>query len=120
HGQLTAGGDNEAGAARRSLESIAEACQRAELRLAIELIPNDLSTADALTGWLEGELELGPAGVCLDVGHAHLLGGAAETIERLSGHVVTTHVHDNRGRSDDHLAPFDGTVDWPSVLMTLS
>ena len=29
---------------------------------------------------------------------------------------MTTHVHDNRGRTDDHLVPFDGTIDWPAAL----
>ena len=33
---------------------------------------------------------------------------------------MTTHVHDNRGRTDDHLVPFDGTIDWPAALMALS
>jgi sugar phosphate isomerase/epimerase len=25
-------------------------------------------------------------------------------------------VHDNGGRTDDHLVPFDGTIDWPAAL----
>jgi hypothetical protein len=33
--------------------------------------------------------------------------------------ILTTHVHDNRGRTDDHLVPFDGTVDWPATFMAL-
>jgi hypothetical protein len=31
-------------------------------------------------------------------------------------HLITTHVHDNRGRTDDHLVPFEGTIDWPAAL----
>jgi sugar phosphate isomerase/epimerase len=27
-------------------------------------------------------------------------------------------VHDNRGKGDDHLVPFDGTIDWPTALMS--
>ena len=25
-------------------------------------------------------------------------------------------MHDNRGRTDDHLVPFEGTIDWPAAL----
>ena len=28
-------------------------------------------------------------------------------------------VHDNRGRADEHLVPFDGAIDWPSALTTV-
>ena len=113
-------GDNSAAAAGRSLEALARASEAAGVRLALELIPNGLATAEALVDWLDGDLDLGRAGVCLDTGHAHLTGGAPEAVELLSGYLTTTHVHDNRGRTDDHLVPFDGTVDWPATLMALS
>ena len=32
---------------------------------------------------------------------------------------MTTHVHDNRGRADDHLVPFDGRIDWNTALFTM-
>jgi sugar phosphate isomerase/epimerase len=118
-GQPIPAGDNDAGAARRSLDPIVEACAAAGLQLALEVIPNDLSTAAALVDWLTGDLDLGRTGVCLDVGHAHLTGGVPEAAELLSGHVLTTHIHDNRGRTDDHLVPFDGSIDWPATLMAL-
>jgi sugar phosphate isomerase/epimerase len=113
-------GDNDPRALSRSLEPIAEACRLSGIRLALEVIPNDLATPRALIDWLEGDLELFDTGVCLDVGHAHLMGGTVEAAEALSGHMLTTHLHDNTGRSDDHLLPFDGTVDWPATLMALS
>jgi sugar phosphate isomerase/epimerase len=118
-GQPIPHGDNDARALVRSLEPIAEACTTAGVRLALEVIPNDLAAPAALIDWLEGDLDLGDAGVCLDVGHAHLMGGSAEAAEVLSGHVITTHVHDNAGVSDDHLVPFDGTIDWTGTLMSL-
>jgi sugar phosphate isomerase/epimerase len=111
---------NDTGAARRSLETIAAACTNAGLRLAVEVIPNALATPSAVRGWLESDLALDHAGACLDVGHANMAGGAPEGIEELSEHVITTHVHDNRGRTDDHLVPFDGTVDWTATLLALA
>lgn len=119
-GQPIPANDNDEGSVRKTLEPIATACDAAGVRLALEVIPNALATADAVASWLEGDLELGQAGACLDVGHAHITGGAPEAAERLSGHLVTTHIHDNRGRSDEHLVPFDGTVDWPATLLALS
>ena len=89
------------------------------MRLAIEVIPNDLSSPEALLQWLEEDLELGHTGVCLDVGHAHMQGGAPEAAETLAGHVVTTHLHDNAGVTDDHLVPFAGTIDWATTLTAL-
>lgn len=111
--------DNDAAAVRRSLEPIAAACRDAGIQLALEVIPNELATAAAVRAWLSSDLDLGHAGACLDVGHAHLTGGVPEAVEALSGHIITTHIHDNRGRSDDHLMPFDGTIDWPATLLAL-
>jgi len=119
-GQPVPADDNDAGAARRSLEAIAAMATAAGLQLAVEVIPNVLSTPPAVADWLDGDLDLGATGVCLDVGHAHLTGGAPEAVELLAGHLLTTHVHDNRGRTDDHLVPFDGTVDWSATVMALS
>jgi sugar phosphate isomerase/epimerase len=112
--------DNDPRAARSSLEQIAGAAEAAGVQLAIEVIPNDLSTPDALRDLLGGDLEIGATGVCLDFGHAHLMGGTPEAAEALAGHVVTTHVHDNRGQADDHLVPFAGTIDWTITLMAMS
>jgi sugar phosphate isomerase/epimerase len=119
HEQHVGSDDNDAAAARRSLETLAAAADAAGVKLAIELIPNDLSTADALVALFSGDIELGSAGICLDVGHAHLLGGAAEAAETLSGHIITTHLHDNNGRADSHLVPGAGTIDWPATFAAL-
>lgn len=113
--------DNSPVAARASLEQLAAAAASAGVELAVEVIPNRLSAAERLVQMLEDEVELDPpgAGICLDMGHAFLMGDLADAIEAVSGHLVTTHVHDNRGKSDDHLVPFDGRIDWPTALMSL-
>jgi sugar phosphate isomerase/epimerase len=119
-GQAIPAGDNDAGAMRRSLEAIAGHASRAGLQLALEVIPNDLSTPDALTEIFGGDLDLGATGVCLDVGHAHMLAGAPEAAETLGGHITTTHLHDNNGREDSHLVPFAGSIDWTATLAAFS
>jgi sugar phosphate isomerase/epimerase len=113
--------DNSMAAAQRSIEEIAAVASGVGLQVAVEVIPNRISEAERLVRMLEEELELPPpgAGICLDMGHAFLMGDLADAIEAVSGHLVTTHVHDNRGREDDHLSPFDGGIDWPTALMSL-
>lgn len=112
-------GDNSRAAAARSLEEIDRAAGRRHARVAVEVIPNDLSSADALVALIERDFEGSSVGLCMDFGHAHLLGGVADAIEVAAEHLITTHVHDNRGRSDDHLVPYQGTIDWPSALVTM-
>ena len=112
------GVDTAAAAARRSVEDLAALAARANVQLAIEVIPNALSTPAELCRLIEDELEGIDVGVCLDYGHANLMGDVGEAIETLSGHLWTTHVHDNGGRRDDHLVPFAGAIDWESSMMT--
>jgi sugar phosphate isomerase/epimerase len=115
------GHDNLLPAALRSLDEIASAAARAGVRVAVEVIPNQLSTPERLVEIVDSGLASpapGP-GICLDTGHAALMGDLADAIDTVAGALVTTHVHDNGGRVDDHLAPFDGRIDWPTAVMTL-
>ncbi len=114
-----AGPGDSKDAAVRSLEEIQRAAEPLGVRLALEVIPNQLSTPEAIVHLLEEELASGSAGVCLDFGHAFLLGDVVDAIEQVSGHLVATHVHDNDKREDRHLAPFDGRIDWPPALMAI-
>jgi sugar phosphate isomerase/epimerase len=45
------------------------------------------------------------------------MGDLGEAIETLSGHLWTTHVHDNRGTRDDHLVPYSGSINWDAAIM---
>jgi sugar phosphate isomerase/epimerase len=113
----SAPGDNHPDAARRSIEEICAAAAGAGIRVALEVMPNRLSSAPALVTMLEEQLEGVDAGVCLDYGHANLMGDLGEAIETLSGHLWTTHVHDNRGTRDDHLVPYAGSINWDTAIM---
>jgi sugar phosphate isomerase/epimerase len=55
----------------------------------------------------------------MDVGHAFMMGDLGDAIETCAEHLVTTHLHDNKRTSDDHLAPGEGSIDWPATLMAL-
>jgi len=116
-GEAQSPDDNRPEAARRSIEEIAGLAAESGVRVAIELIPNPLSESAMLVRLIEEQLEGVDVGVCFDYGHAHLMGDLGDAIEGLSGHVWTTHVHDNRGQRDEHLVPFAGTIDWDAAMM---
>lgn len=113
------GGENSRAAAFRSAEEICRLAEPTGVRVALEVIPNPLSDAQSLVTLLEQDLDAPRAGICLDFGHAFLMGDVADTIEIVAEHLITTHVHDNGGRMDDHLVPFDGRVNWDVALMTM-
>jgi sugar phosphate isomerase/epimerase len=117
--QTPPGGGNARGAARRSLETLEPAATALGVTVALEVQPNELSTAGSLVHFIEHDLEGRNVGICLDFGHARLDGDVVDAIETVSEHLVATHVHDNRGRSDDHLVPFEGAIDWPAALTSV-
>ena len=118
-GATATGEDNVRAAGARSLEEICRLAEPLGVRLAVEVIPNELSSAAALVTMLERDFEGAPVGICMDFGHAHLMGDVADAIETAAEHVITTHVHDNGGRDDDHLVPYLGTIDWAAALVTM-
>jgi sugar phosphate isomerase/epimerase len=59
-----------------------------------------------------------------DVGHANLADGAAE--ERLEKSfapmkdlLASVHLHDNHGEKDEHLLPYEGSIDWGAAIPLL-
>ena len=111
--------DNHRDAVLRSIDEIHRLAEPLGVRLALEVMDNGLSTAPALVEMLERDLDGMNVGICMDVGHAHLLGDTAEAIETASEYLVTTHIHDNRRQHDDHLVPFEGSINWAATIMEL-
>jgi sugar phosphate isomerase/epimerase len=61
------------------------------------------------------------AGICVDTGHAALGDlGPARAIRMAGEWLITTHLQDNHGQSDEHLPPGDGTIDWMDVTRALA
>ena len=116
---VTKGGENNRTAAFRSVEDICRLAEPIGIRVAVEVIPNPLSDPASLVALLERDLDAPRTGICLDIGHAFLMGDVVDAIETVSEHLITTHVHDNKGKGDDHLVPFDGRINWDAALMTL-
>jgi sugar phosphate isomerase/epimerase len=117
--QMPGTDDNRRDAAIRSIENIHQLAEPLGVRVALEVMPNDLSTASALVDLIENHVDFPDLGICMDVGHAFILGDPAEAIETASGYLVTTHIHDNRRQQDDHVVPFEGGIDWASTMMAM-
>ena len=111
--------DNNRQAALKTIEHVYERAQPLGVTLALEVMDNPLSTTPALVDMLEHELDGLDIGLCMDVGHAHMLGDTADAIETASEYLVTTHIHDNRRQKDDHLVPFEGSINWDTTIMEL-
>lgn len=81
--------------------------------------PSPFATADQMIR-LADELNQPDIGVCLDTGHAFLSGqNPAEYVRKLGPRLRATHIADNRGQNDDHVAPFQGDINWFEVMKAL-
>ncbi len=112
-------GENNRDAARRSIETLATSAEPLGVTVAVELLPNELSTSGSLVHFIEDVLDCCAVAICLDLGHAHLERDVVDVIDTVSEHIALVHVHDNRGRHDDHLLPFEGGIEWPAALTSL-
>ncbi len=56
-------------------------------------------------------------GGCFDIGHWHLFGemDLSEWLGLLKNHIKAFHLHDNRGRFDDHFVPGDGLINFTAL-----
>jgi sugar phosphate isomerase/epimerase len=59
-----------------------------------------------------------------DVGHAHLADGAEEerietSFAPLRELAASAHIHDNHGEKDEHLPPYEGSINWSAATKTL-
>ncbi len=101
-------------AAFTSLEHLNIFAKDLGVTILLENIPSGLTAPDRLLQFIRyTRMDLG---ICFDTGHAQMTGGVHAAFEVLKDHIASTHVHDNRGEKDDHLVPFEGTIDWSATV----
>lgn len=110
-------------AAFSSLEHLVLHAHHAGVTIAVENTNSEMGDPAYLRAFVD-ETRLTGLRFNFDLGHAHLSDGAEnERIERafapLRELVVSAHVHDNHGEKDEHLPPYDGTIDWEVAVKTL-
>jgi len=107
-------------AAFNSLEELSNFARQRDVRILLENIPNELSTAKRLTQFLElTHLDLH---FVFDTGHANIGAGVEHEFEIMKDRIRSLHVHDNDGEKDLHLFPLiaeGGTIDWKDAMRLL-
>ena len=106
-------------AAMSSLEHLCLFAKQRNVTIALENTAGDYASPSALRQFVT-DTRLHELRLCFDVGHAHLWEGVRPAFDAMRELVVTTHLHDNSGERDDHLFPYQGTIDWDAELAALS
>ncbi len=57
---------------------------------------------------------------CYDCGHENYWTPDVDWMQLYSDRVAAVHLHDNKGSSDAHLIPFDGTINWEKIISSLN
>lgn len=110
-------------AAFSSLEHLILHGRHAGVTIAVENTVSEMGDPAYLRSFVD-ETRLTGLRFNFDTGHAHLAElPESERLEKgfapLRELVVSAHVHDNRGEKDEHLPPYDGTIDWPAAIKVL-
>jgi sugar phosphate isomerase/epimerase len=106
-------------AAMSSLEHLCIYAKQRSVTIAIENTPGEYASPAALRQFVT-DTRLRDLRLCFDTGHAHLWEGVRAGFEAMRDLVVTTHLHDNAGQRDDHLFPYQGSIDWEATVAALS
>jgi len=104
-------------AAFSALEELHMFARQRGVDILLENIPNELSTAERLV-LFEEMTHLG-LDYAFDTGHANMNEGVENAFRLMKPRIRSTHVHDNDGKTDQHLFPFEsegGTVDWKQTM----
>jgi sugar phosphate isomerase/epimerase len=110
-------------AAFSSLEHLTLHARHVGVTICVENTTSEMGSPAYLRSFVE-ETRLTGLRFNFDIGHAHLADGpeenrVAEGFEPMRELVASAHIHDNHGEKDEHLPPYEGTIDWPSALKLL-
>jgi sugar phosphate isomerase/epimerase len=102
------------------LTRVWEECRSRGLTMVVETpLPHLLGGQVEDFAWILDRLPREGVGICLDTSHTALGGSLYEVIERFGSRLVHVQASDNHGRTDDHLTPGEGHIDWARVLSAL-
>jgi sugar phosphate isomerase/epimerase len=102
-------------AAFTSLEILSVFAKARGVTIALENTPNEIGAPASLQHFLV-DTHLHDLRLCLDTGHAHMDATVAVAFDVMRDRLVTSHIHDNHGEKDEHLLPYEGTIDWDAAL----
>jgi sugar phosphate isomerase/epimerase len=110
-------------AAFSSLEHLVLHAKHVGVTICVENTTSEMGAPSYLRSFVD-ETRLTGLRFNFDVGHAHLSEDPegeriAKSFEPLKDLVASAHIHDNHGDKDEHLPPFEGTIDWAGTVKLL-
>lgn len=126
---LHMGGSREAADPRKrdaafsTLEHLTLHAHHAGVTVCVENTTSEMGDPAYLRSFVD-ETRLTSLRFNFDVGHAHLAEGPEEerlslSFQPLRELVASAHIHDNHGDKDEHLPPYDGSIDWSAAVALL-
>jgi len=110
-------------AAFSTLEHLVLHAKHTGVTLCVENTASELGQPEYLRAFVD-ETRLTGLRFNFDIGHAHLRDGEeAERIEKafapMRDLVAGVHLHDNHGEKDEHLPPYEGSINWENAISLL-
>jgi sugar phosphate isomerase/epimerase len=99
---------------RRSLDALEPYARACHVRIAIE--NGDFEAIRRVLAAYDPEF----LGLCYDSGHGNMVADGLDRLESLKHRLISVHLHDNNGASDQHKLPFTGTVDWSRLARIIA
>lgn len=100
---------------RKSLDELHPIAKKSSVRIAIE------NGVFSVIERILSEYAPDYVGICYDSGHGNMGDHTGlDHVERLKGRLISVHLHDNDGASDQHKPMFSGTVDWPRLARIMA
>jgi sugar phosphate isomerase/epimerase len=111
-------------AAFSSLEHLILHAKHVGVTICVENTTSEMGEPSYLRSFVD-ETRLTGLRFNFDIGHANLADGPEEEripkgFEPLKDLIASAHIHDNHGEKDEHLAPYDGTIDWPAAIKLIA
>jgi sugar phosphate isomerase/epimerase len=106
-----------------SLEHLTLHARHVGVTICVENTTSEMGSPAYLRSFID-ETRLTGLRINFDIGHAHLADGpeenrVAEAFDPLRELVASAHIHDNHGEKDEHLPPYEGTIDWAAAAKPL-
>ena len=110
-------------AAFSSLEHLILHAKHVGVTICVENTTSEMGSPAYLRSFID-ETRLTGLRINFDIGHANLADGPeenriAEGFEPVRELVASTHIHDNHGEKDEHLPPYEGSIDWTAAVALL-
>jgi len=107
-------GDPGSVTVRKSLDALEPFARERNIRIAIEN-----GNFEAIRKLLS-EYDAQYVGLCYDSGHGNMNADGLDHLEYLKDRLISVHLHDNDGTSDQHKLLFSGTVDWERLACIMA